>query len=143
MTGHCHAVDQYRRCASLGSAATRYPCNRHEDGEISLRSQAREVSEHHKAQFDDRLTAAGVDFIKARSSHLAHASEIAPAMLQRQQAHAVVAAGMREMALNDLKAQDVVELDEERLAKMVSNPLVVLCSDRASRPVINAGSIHP
>ncbi len=137
--------------AALRSMATRYPYDQHTDGEISLRSHAREISEHLKEQLDERLTTAGVDVIEARISHLAYASEIAQAMLQRQQAEAVVAArrrivdgavGMVEMALRDLKEQGIVDLDEERQAQMVSNLLVVLCSDRATQPVINTGSIH-
>ena len=137
--------------AALRSMATRYPYDQHRDDEVSLRSHAREISEHIKQELDDRLTTAGVDVIEARISHLAYASEIAQAMLQRQQAEAVVAArrrivdgavGMVEMALKDLKEQGIVDLDEERQAQMVSNLLVVLCSDRAPTPVVNAGSIH-
>ncbi len=137
--------------AALRSMATRYPYDQHTDDEISLRSHAQEISEHLKEQLDERLTTAGVDVIEARISHLAYASEIAQAMLQRQQAEAVVAArrrivdgavGMVQMALHDLKEQGIVDLDEERQAQMVSNLLVVLCSDRATQPVINTGSIH-
>lgn len=137
--------------AALRSMATRYPYDQHDEDQISLRSHANEISDHLKSQLDERLTTAGVDVIEARISHLAYASEIAQAMLQRQQANAVVAArrrivdgavGMVEMALKDLKAQGIVDLDEERQAQMVSNLLVVLCSDRAPTPVINAGSIH-
>jgi len=137
--------------AALRSMATRYPYDQHADDEISLRSHAREISEHLKEQLDERLTTAGVDVIEARISHLAYASEIAQAMLQRQQAEAVVAArrrivdgavGMVEMALRDLKEQGIVDLDEERQAQMVSNLLVVLCSDRAPTPVVNTGSIY-
>jgi regulator of protease activity HflC (stomatin/prohibitin superfamily) len=137
--------------AALRSMATRYPYDQHVEDEISLRSHAQEISEHLKQQLDERLTTAGVDVIEARISHLAYASEIAQAMLQRQQADAVVAArrrivdgavGMVEMALKDLKEQGIVDLDEERQAQMVTNLLVVLCSDRATQPVINTGSIH-
>jgi len=137
--------------AALRSMATRYPYDQHADDEISLRSHAREISEHLKEQLDERLTTAGVDVIEARISHLAYSSEIAQAMLQRQQAEAVVAArrrivdgavGMVEMALRDLKEQGIVDLDEERQAQMVSNLLVVLCSDRAPTPVVNTGSIY-
>jgi len=137
--------------AALRSMATQYPYDQHEEGQIALRSHAGEISDHLKSQLDERLTTAGVDVIEARISHLAYAQEIAQAMLQRQQASAVVAArrtivdgavGMVEMALKDLKAQGIVELDEERQAQMVSNLLVVLCSDRAPMPVVNAGSIH-
>lgn len=137
--------------AALRSMATRYPYDQHTEGEISLRSHAQEISEHLKEQLDERLNTAGVDVIEARISHLAYASEIAQAMLQRQQAEAVVAArrrivdgavGMVEMALKDLKELGIVDLDEERQAQMVSNLLVVLCSDRATQPVINTGSIY-
>jgi len=137
--------------AALRSMATRYPYDQHRDDDVSLRSHAQEISEHLKKELDDRLTTAGVDVIEARISHLAYASEIAQAMLQRQQAEAVVAArrrivdgavGMVDMALKDLKEQGIVDLDEERQAQMVSNLLVVLCSDRAPTPVVNAGSIH-
>jgi len=137
--------------AALRSLATQYPYDQHEEGQISLRSHANEISRHLKQQLDERLTPAGVDVIEARISHLAYAAEIAQAMLQRQQANAVVAArrrivdgavGMVEMALKELKSQGIVELDAERQAQMVSNLLVVLCSDRAPAPVINAGSIY-
>ncbi|GAB4176997.1 MAG: hypothetical protein Kow0020_12940 [Wenzhouxiangellaceae bacterium] len=137
--------------AALRSLATQYPYDQHEEGQVSLRSHANEISHDLKRQLDERLTTAGVDVIEARISHLAYAPEIAQAMLQRQQASAVVAArrrivdgavGMVEMALRDLKTQGIVDLDEERQAQMVSNLLVVLCSDRAVTPVLNAGSIH-
>lgn len=137
--------------AALRSMATQYPYDQHEDDQISLRSHANEISEQLKHQLDERLTTAGVDVIEARISHLAYAAEIAQAMLQRQQANAVVAArrrivdgavGMVDMALKDLKALGIVDLDEERQAQMVSNLLVVLCSDRAVTPVVNTGSIH-
>lgn len=137
--------------AALRSMATQYPYDQHEEGQVSLRSHAQEISEDLKAQLDERLQTAGVHVIETRISHLAYAPEIAQAMLQRQQANAVVAArrrivdgavGMVEMALSDLKAQGIVELDEERQAQMVSNLLVVLCSDRATQPVVNTGSIH-
>ncbi len=130
--------------------ASSYPYDQHE-GQIALRSHPQEVSEHLKAQLAERLGHAGVNVIEARISHLAYAPEIAQAMLQRQQASAVVAArsrivqgavGMVQMALDELKAQGVVELDEERRAAMVSNLLVVLCSDRAAQPVVNAGSLY-
>ena len=137
--------------AALRSMATQYPYDQHEEGQVSLRSHANEISEQLKRQLDERLTTAGVDVIETKISHLAYAAEIAQAMLQRQQANAVVAArrrivdgavGMVEMALKDLKEQGIVDLDPERQAQMVSNLLVVLCSDRAPQPVVNAGSIH-
>ena len=136
--------------AALRAMATSYPYDSHED-QVSLRSHPVEISEHLKAQLDERLTTAGVDVIDARISHLAYAPEIAGAMLQRQQANAVIAArtrivagavGMVEMALEELQKNDIVQLDEERKAAMVSNLLVVLCSDRATQPIVNAGSLY-
>lgn len=137
--------------AAIRSLATQYPYDQHEDGQISLRSHPLEISEYLKQQLDERLNTAGVDVIEARISHLAYAPEIAQVMLQRQQANAIVAArrrivdgavGMVDMALADLKAKGIVDLDEERQAQMVSNLLVVLCSDHATQPVINTGSIY-
>jgi regulator of protease activity HflC (stomatin/prohibitin superfamily) len=137
--------------AALRAMATSYPYDQHEEGTISLRSHAAEISQHLKEQLDERLSAAGIDVLEARISHLAYAPEIAHAMLQRQQANAVVAArtrivegavGMVELALDQLKARGVVELDDERRAQMVSNLLVVLCSDRATTPVVNTGSLY-
>ena len=137
--------------AALRAMASSYPYDQHNDGQIALRSHPQEVSEHLKEQIAERLARAGVDVIEARISHLAYAPEIAQAMLQRQQANAVVAArtqivagavGMVEMALEELKKNGVVELDEERRAAMVSNLLVVLCSDRATQPVVNTGSLY-
>lgn len=137
--------------AAIRAMASSYPYDQHEDGQISLRSHAAEISQHLKQQLDERLTTAGVDVLEARISHLAYAPEIAQAMLQRQQANAVIAARTRivegavsmvEMALEQLKAKGVVELDDERRAHMVSNLLVVLCSDRATQPVVNTGSLY-
>jgi len=137
--------------AALRAMATSYPYDQHEDGQISLRSHANEISVHLKQQLDERLTTAGVDVIDARISHLAYAPEIAQAMLQRQQANAIIAArtrivagacGMVEMALAELEKNGVVQLDEERKAAMVSNLLVVLCSDRATQPIVNTGSLY-
>lgn len=137
--------------AALRAMATSYPYDAHEDGQVSLRSHANEISVHLKEQLDERLTTAGVDVIDARISHLAYAPEIAHAMLQRQQANAVIAArtrivsgavGMVEMALEELQKNGIVQLDEERKAAMVSNLLVVLCSDRGTQPVVNAGSLY-
>ena len=136
--------------AALRAMATSYPYDSHED-EVSLRSHPVEISEHLKQQLDERLTTAGVDVIDARISHLAYAPEIAGAMLQRQQANAVIAArtrivagavGMVEMALAELQKNNIVQLDEERKAAMVSNLLVVLCSDRATQPIVNTGSLY-
>ncbi len=137
--------------AAVRQIATSYPYDQHEEGQISLRSHAVEISRSLGEQLDERLTSAGVDVIEARINHLAYAPEIAHSMLQRQQANAVIAARTRivegavtmvEMALDQLKAKGVVDLDNERRAQMVSNLLVVLCSDRATQPVINTGSIH-
>ncbi|MDO7931102.1 SPFH domain-containing protein [Xanthomonas euvesicatoria pv. eucalypti] len=137
--------------AALRAMATSYPYDQHEDGQISLRSHPAEISEQLKRHLDERLTQAGVDVIEARISHLAYAPEIAQAMLQRQQANAVIAArsrivagavGMVEMALSELHKNGVVQLDEERKAHMVSNLLTVLCSDRGTQPVVNAGSLY-
>jgi regulator of protease activity HflC (stomatin/prohibitin superfamily) len=137
--------------AALRAMATSYPYDSHEDGQISLRSHPAEISDHLKQQLDERLTTAGVDVLEARISHLAYAPEIAQVMLQRQQANAVIAArtrivagacGMVEMALTELQKNGVVELDEERKAAMVSNLLVVLCGDRSTQPIVNAGSLY-
>ncbi|MBO9746004.1 SPFH domain-containing protein [Xanthomonas phaseoli pv. dieffenbachiae] len=137
--------------AALRAMATSYPYDQHDDGQISLRSHPAEISEQLKRHLDERLTQAGVDVIEARISHLAYVPEIAQAMLQRQQANAVIAArsrivagavGMVEMALSELQKNGVVQLDEERKAHMVSNLLTVLCSDRGTQPVVNAGSLY-
>lgn len=137
--------------AALRAMATSYPYDQHEDGQVALRSHPVEISDRLKEHLDERLTAAGVDVLEARISHLAYAQEIAHAMLQRQQANAVIAArtrivagavGMVEMALAELQKSGVVTLDEERKAAMVSNLLVVLCADRGTQPVVNAGSLY-
>ena len=137
--------------AALRAMATSYPYDQHEEGEIALRSHPTEISDRLKEHLDERLTAAGVDVLEARISHLAYAPEIAHAMLQRQQANAVIAArtrivagavGMVEMALAELQKNDVVKLDEERKAQMVSNLLVVLCGERGTQPIVNTGSIY-
>ncbi|HEX7707742.1 MAG TPA: SPFH domain-containing protein, partial [Thermoanaerobaculia bacterium] len=121
------------------------------DDEKCLVGHTAEVSERLKVEIQDRLAEAGVEVLEARISHLAYSSEIAAAMLQRQQASAVVAArqrivegavGMVETALDMLSARQVVELDDERRAAMVSNLLVVLCSDRHTQPVVNTGSLY-
>lgn len=133
--------------AALRSMATRHPYDS-EDHEVSLRGSTEEISQQLREDIQERLEKAGVNVIEARISHLAYASEIAAAMLQRQQAAAVVAArtqivegavGMVRMALDHLSEDKIVELDEDRKAQMVSNLLVVLCSDRHTQPVVNAG----
>jgi regulator of protease activity HflC (stomatin/prohibitin superfamily) len=131
--------------------ATTYPYDAHEEGHISLRLSAGEVSDRLRHEIQDRMSRAGIDVIEARISHLAYAPEIAGAMLRRQQATAVVAArqkivegavGMVEMALDEISRKKVVDLDEERKATMVSNLLVVLCSERGVEPVVNAGTLY-
>ena len=137
--------------AALRNLATAYSYDSHEDGKMSLRANTVDVAAHLKEEIHDRLRIAGVDVLEARISHLAYAPEIASAMLQRQQASAIVAArskivegavGMVEMALEALSAKKVVELDEERKAAMVSNLLVVLCGDREAQPVVNTGTLY-
>lgn len=136
--------------AALRNLASRHPYDSHDD-EISLRGNTTHVSDQLKEDIQERLDKAGVEVIEARISHLAYSPEIAAAMLQRQQAQAVVAArtkivegavGMVQMALDHLKADGIIELDEERKAAMVSNLLVVLCSDRHTQPVVNTGTIY-
>jgi len=136
--------------AAVRNLATRYMYDNHEE-EISLRSHPKEISEELRQEVQDRLNKAGVRVIESRISHLAYAPEIASAMLRRQQAMAIIAArktivegavGMVGMALEQLSKGGIVELDNERKAAMVSNLLVVLCSDEAARPVVNAGSLY-
>ncbi len=131
--------------------ATSYPYDNHGAAGLSLRENADEITEKLSTEIAVRVRAAGVHVIESRLTHLAYAPEIAQVMLQRQQAGAVVAArerivegavGMVEMALDKLAANQVVELDEERKATMVSNLLVVLCGDRSTQPVVNAGSLY-
>jgi regulator of protease activity HflC (stomatin/prohibitin superfamily) len=135
--------------SALRNLATSYPYDAHDDQLISLRGHTSAVAEHLKREIQERLSKAGVDVIEARISHLAYAPEIAAAMLQRQQAGAIIAArtrivegavGMVEMALSMLSQRSVVSLDEERKASMVSNLLVVLCGERGAQPIINTGT---
>jgi len=137
--------------AALRQMATSYPYDSHDSGAPSLRSHGKEVNQHLRDEIQERLGKAGVDVVEARISHLAYAQEIAQAMLQRQQAGAIIAARARivegavsmvEMALEQLSSRGVVTLDEERKAAMVSNLLVVLCGERAPQPVVNAGTLH-
>lgn len=137
--------------SALRTMATSYPYDQHEDGQVALRSHAQEISQHLKEELAERLADAGVQVLDARISHLAYAPEIAQAMLQRQQANAIIAArtrivagavGMVEMALAELQKNGVVELDEERKAQMVSNLLVVLCGERSTQPIVNAGTLY-
>ncbi|MFB0980100.1 MAG: SPFH domain-containing protein [Alteromonadaceae bacterium] len=150
-------VDDYEDFVSIQSEsalrnlATSYAYDHHEDDDISLRSDPAKISAALKIEVQDRLEKAGVTVIESRISHLAYAPEIANAMLKRQQAMAIIAArrtivegavGMVEMALTKLEERGIVELDTERKAAMVSNLLVVLCSDEAAQPVVNAGSLY-
>ena len=137
--------------AALRNLATHFPYDTHEDHEMALRSHTAEVAELIKNEVQDRLQQAGVEVLEARISHLAYAPEIASAMLQRQQAGAIIAArqkivdgavGMVQMALERLSKDEVLEMDEERKAAMVSNLLVVLCGERAAHPVVNAGTLY-
>jgi len=137
--------------SALRHLASAYPYDTTEDGQLSLRGSMDEVSEALKTELQERATLAGVRIDEARLSHLAYAPEIAHAMLQRQQAEAVVAArtrivdgavGMVEMALERLDRHSTVKLDEERRASMVSNLLVVLCGDKAAQPVVNTGTLY-
>jgi regulator of protease activity HflC (stomatin/prohibitin superfamily) len=137
--------------AALRNLATSYPYDAHAEELISLRGHTSAVADHLKREIQERLSKAGVEVIEARISHLAYAPEIAAAMLQRQQAGAIIAArqrivegavGMVEMALGMLSQKSIVSLDEERKASMVSNLLVVLCGERAAQPIINTGTIY-
>lgn len=137
--------------AAVRHIANGYPYDAHGDGQMSLRDNADEITEKFSAEIAVRVGAAGVKSIESRITHLAYAPEIAQAMLRRQQAGAVVAArrrivdgavGMVEQALAKLAEQDIVDLDEERKATMVSNLLVVLCGDRDVQPVVNTGSLY-
>ena len=153
----CFEVDNYENFvhvqteAAVRNLATSYPYDSHEEHITSLRGQTMAVAEHMKKEIQDRLAKAGVQVIEARISHLAYAPEIAAAMLQRQQAGAIIAArtrivegavGMVEMALERLSQKDILKLDEDRRATMVSNLLIVLCGERAAQPVINTGTLY-
>jgi regulator of protease activity HflC (stomatin/prohibitin superfamily) len=150
-------VDDYEQFVHVQSEsavrnlATSYPYDAHQEGQMSLRISAGEINQKLREELQERLAKAGVEVIEARLSHLAYAAEIASAMLRRQQASAIIAArqkivegavGMVEMALDLLNAKQVVKLDEERKATMVSNLLVVLCSDRDAQPVVNTGTLY-
>jgi regulator of protease activity HflC (stomatin/prohibitin superfamily) len=137
--------------AAVRNLASQYPYDAYVEGQKSLRANTSEVAEHMKAEVQERLSKAGLEVLETRISHLAYAPEIAAAMLQRQQAGAIIAArqrivegavGMVEMALEMLSRREIVELDNERKAAMVSNLLVVLCGERATQPVINTGTIY-
>jgi regulator of protease activity HflC (stomatin/prohibitin superfamily) len=137
--------------AAVRNLATQYPYDAHLENEKSLRGNTAEIADQLKVEVQDRLAKAGVEVLEARINHLAYSPEIAAAMLQRQQAGAIIAArqrivegavGMVEMALEMLSRREIVDLDNERKAAMVSNLLVVLCGDRNTQPVINAGTIY-
>lgn len=137
--------------AAIRNLTTSYPYDSHIEGEVSLRGNTAEIAEKLKGEIHDRLAKAGVEVIEARISHLAYAPEIAGAMLRRQQASAVIAARRRivdgavsmvQMALEKLEKDNIVKLDDERKAAMVSNLLVVLTSDRDAQPIVNTGTIY-
>ena len=137
--------------SALRNLSTTYPYEANEDEKIALRSHPVEIANALREEIQERLEEAGVSVIEARISHLAYAPEIAHAMLRRQQASAVIAArtqivagavGMVSMALEQLKTEQVVELDEERKAAMVGNLLTVLCSEEGAQPVLNTGSLY-
>jgi len=150
-------VDDYVRFVHVQSEsavrnlASRYAYDAHDDHTVSLRGHIAHIAEELKAEIQERLEKAGVEVVEARLSHLAYAPEIAQAMLQRQQAGAIIAArqrivdgavGMVQMALDRLSKDHIIELDEERKAAMVSNLLVVLCGERGTQPVVNTGTIY-
>jgi len=137
--------------SALRGLANQYPYDAHEAGQMSLSVNTTDVADKLKVEIQERLAKAGVRVLESRISHLAYAPEIAGVMLRRQQANAVIAArqkivegavGMVESALDQLSSKQIVHLDEERKATMVSNLLVVLCSEQATQPVVNAGSIY-
>ena len=141
--------------AAVRKLASLYPYDNFEDDgkaeEITLRASVNEVSEALEEELSERLEMAGIKVLEARIGYLAYAQEIANAMLKRQQATAIIAArhkivegavSMVEMALNELSKNEIVELDEERKAAMVSNLMVVLCSDKDATPIVNAGTLN-
>jgi regulator of protease activity HflC (stomatin/prohibitin superfamily) len=151
-----YAVDEYTKFVAIQTEtavrhiASRYPYTSHE-GDLSLRDNADEITQRLSAEIADRVASAGVQIIESRLTRLSYAPEIAQAMLRQQQASAVVGArqrivegavGMVQLALQRLQEEDVVELDEERKATMVSNLLVVLCSEQATQPVVNTGTLY-
>jgi len=137
--------------SALRHLASQHAYDSPHENEVSLRGSSEAVNAELQAELTNRLQRAGIEVLEGRLSHLAYAPEIAGAMLQRQQAEAIIdarkrivdgAVGMVQMALEQLKAHSVVDLDEERKAQMVSNLLVVLCSERGTQPVLNAGTLH-
>lgn len=153
----CFQVDDYEQFVKIQSEsavrnlATQYPYDSHREDIVSLRGSTSDISDKLRIEIQDRLNQAGVEVLEARISHLAYAQEIAEAMLRRQQAGAIVAArqlivegavGMVEMALEQLAEKQIIELDSERKASMVSNLLVVLCGETSTQPVINTGTLY-
>ncbi len=153
----CFEVENYAQFVALQSetalrhSASSYPYDA-DDGQVSLMHNVDEISVHLKDEIQDKLNRAGVKVLEARLSHLAYAPEIAGVMLRKQQAAAVIAArqrivdgavGMVEMALAHLSERKIVDLDAERKAAMVSNLMVVLCSESAAQPVLNTGTLYP
>jgi regulator of protease activity HflC (stomatin/prohibitin superfamily) len=152
-----YAVDDFVRFVAIQTEtavrhiAGNYPYDARHDEQLSLRENAEEITSRLSAEITARVASAGAHVIESRITRLSYAPEIAQAMLRRQQADAVVAArrrlvegavGMVRQALTDLADQDIVDLDEERKAAMVSNLLVVLCSDHATQPVVNTGTLY-
>jgi regulator of protease activity HflC (stomatin/prohibitin superfamily) len=152
-----YAVDDYTKFVSIQTEtavrhiASRYPYTSHGEGDLSLRDNAEEITARLSAEIADRVASAGVQIIESRLTRLSYAAEIAQAMLRQQQASAVVGArqtivqgavGMVQLALQRLEEEGVVELDEERKAAMVSNLLVVLCSEQATQPIVNTGTLY-
>jgi len=150
-------VDDYKQYvhlqseAALRNLATQYPYDAHQDGQMSLRANTADIAKQLQDEVQERLAKAGVEVIEARISHLSYASEIAAAMLRRQQASAIVAArqkivegavGMVELALEQLSKRHIIEMNDDRKAAMVSNLLVVLCGEHDPQPVVNTGSIY-
>jgi regulator of protease activity HflC (stomatin/prohibitin superfamily) len=152
-----YSVDDFTQFVAIQTetavrhVASSYPYTSHGGGELSLRDNAEEITQRLSAEIADRVRPAGVLIIESRLTRLSYAAEIAQAMLRQQQASAVVGArqrivegavGMVQLALQRLDEEGVVELDEERKATMVSNLLVVLCSEQATQPVVNTGSLY-
>jgi regulator of protease activity HflC (stomatin/prohibitin superfamily) len=152
-----YAVNEFAKFVAIQTetavrhVASSYPYTSHSDGELSLRDNAEEITRQLSAEIGVRVRSAGVTIIESRLTRLSYAAEIAQAMLRQQQASAVVGArqrivegavGMVQLALARLEAENVVELDEERKATMVSNLLVVLCSEQATQPIVNTGTLY-
>lgn len=150
-------VDHYEKFVEIQSetairhVATKYPYDTFEEETLTLRGNAVEVSNELKQELQERLNVAGVQVIEARLTHLAYSTEIASAMLQRQQAAAIIAArkklvegavGMAQMAIQQLEKDNVIDLDDERRVNMINNLLVAIVSDKAAQPVINTGSLY-